>query len=709
MPPQGMPGPTTPGHPAMAPMQAQAGGAAPAKKGGGGLIIGIVLALVAIGGAAAAYFLFFAGPKSELSKKVPKDTEIFFEVPDIKNALGAFAGMSIVEAKELDGKKWEGEFKKGLKDAFEIKEDAAEDLLGSIKGIAIGSRGVTRKQQQVTLISFSSADGMEKLLKSERFSKEDDVGSGALYAVEPLKVDDPEEMKDWSAPKKMFARMSYDKKAKYNAFVWFQDAKLLAIGDREYIEDVSAVLGGSDSLASHENWGKAKFESGAQAIVYVSGDLVNNVDDDDIKRFTKGYFSEVAPFAGSLKLTDAGSLITMHGEMKGNKIGEEDQFASPVSLDIYEKLPAETIGYIAMSTKKKADGKELKKWFVKKVKSIDENLGDELDKNMDKMDEELGFKITDALDAVGDQMVLAAAVDRTLEYDKETKPEEYLDKVGVGYLVLVGNEDQAKKVVKKIKEKYFDEEGPLAKMYDVDDKGGGFVATPKEENSPVPEVRVIVEKEYVLVAAYGLAGRFEEAAKGKGKTLKDDDAHKRAIKSFSGSPRVLAWFDTGWVGEKALAFVNDDDKMKEELDEFEDETGISHKALVVKGANRITSAFAISIDTASDKWDLTVQGLNSEALSMAGALGVLIPRLSGGGPSPTRPVIEPGGTPPPSGGVTGVAECDALIAKLANCSAIPESTKTSITDALKQAAQMSPSAAAESCKQQMQSYTSLCP
>jgi hypothetical protein len=507
----------------------------------------------------------------------------------------------------------------------------------------------------------------------------------------------------------MFARMSYDKKAKWSAFVWFADAKILAIGNRDYIEDVSAVLGGSDSLASHENWGKAQFESGAHAIVYVSGDLVNNVDDEDIKRFTKGYFSEIAPFAGSMKLTDAGSLVTLKGEMKGNKIGEEDQFAGAVSLDIYEKLPAETIGYLAVSTKKKGDGKELKKWFVKKVKSVEEKLGEELDANLDKMDEELGFKLTDALDAVGDQMVIAAAVDRKLEYDKEKKPGEYFESVGVAMLVLIGNEDQAKKVVKKIKEKYFDEEGELAKMFDVDDKGAGFVATPKDEKGQLPEIRVIVEKEYLLVAAYGLAERFEEAAKGKGKTLAEDAAHKRAIKSFSGSPRLLAWFDTGWVGEKALAFVEDDDKLKEELDEFEDETGVSAKALVVKGENRITSAVAVSIDTSSDKWDLTVEGLNAEALSLFGAASVLIRGFGGPkGDMPVRPAIEPG-SPSPSGGVTGVAECDALITKVQGCSSIPDSTKTSMIDALKQAASMSPSAAAQSCKQQMTSLASLCP
>lgn len=713
-----MPGapPGAPGAPGVPGGQA----AAPKKKGGAGAIIGIVAALAVVGGLVAAYFIFFAGPSSQLSKKVPKDTEIFFEVPDVKHALGEFADMDIIDHKKLDSKKWSNEMRQGLEDAFDIKKDAAEDLMHSVESVAIAQRDVTRDQESVTLISFSSTDGMEKLLKSERFSKEDDVGSGALYEVERLEVDDPEEMSDWSAPKKMFAGMRFDAKSKYKAFVWFEKEKLLCIGNPDYIEDISSVLDGSDSLQAHEDWGKAKFEGGA-GIAFISSELTGKVDDDDVKRFMKGYFSEVAPFAGAMKFTSAGVLITLTGEMKGNKISEEDELASPASLDLYEKLPEETIAYAALSTTKKDDGKAAKKWLIKKLKSIEEGLGDEADDAFDAMDDQLDFDVVEMFDAMGDSMVIAVGVDRKIEYDEDKKPEEYIEEAGVAYLIEVGDEDKAKKIVKKLKEKLFEEDGPLEKMYEVDDKGDGFEAVPGEDApDSVPEVHVVVEKEYVLVTAGGLAKRFKEAAEKGKKTLADDKAHKTAIGSFSGDPRAIVWIDTGWLGGKFLEFAKDNDKMSEELDDFEDETGFSPDAIVTKGDDRLTSAIALVVDTSSDKWDLKLQALNGSVL-MAGSSAFFLMRAfakfdgpsSSPGAIPSMPTAVPAANPP-SGSKIGVPECDAYFDKIDSCSGLPQSTKDGMLkarDAMKQAASTSAgrTALASSCKQSMDSLKRLCP
>lgn len=696
------------------------GAAAAPKKKGSGAIIGVVAALAVIGALIGVYFVFFSGPSSQLSKKVPKDTEIFFEIPNVKGALGSVAGMDIIDASKLDSKKWENEIRKGLEDAFEIKKDTAEALMGSIESVAVAQRNVTKSQESVTLVSFSSTDGMEKLLKSERFSKEDDVGKGALYAVEPMKIDDPEEMKDWSGPKKSFARMSYDKKSKYRAFVWFQDAKLLAMGHPDYIEDISSVLDGSDSLANHENWGKAKFEGGS-ALVYVSPELTTKVDDDSLKSVMKGYFSEVRPFAGSMKFTDAGILTTFTGEMRGNKIGDEDELASAASLDLHERLPEETIGYITLSTKKKEDGKAAKKWLIKKLKSIEEGLGDQADKTFDAMDDEVGFKIEDLFDAVGDQMAIAVAVDRKVEYDEDKKPEEYMESAAVAYLIEIGDADKAKKIVKKVKEKFFEDEGPMASAYDVEDKGAGFIAEPKEEG-PTPEIQVIVEKEYILITAGGLAKRFVEAADKKKKTLADDGAHKAAVGSFSGSPRMIMWVDTGWIGGKALEIAKDNEKLSEQLDEFEDETGFNPAAIVTKGDKRLTSAVAFSIDTSSDHWDLKVQSINGELLLAAGSLAIFIPRMMSGGfavPTEEKFAVPDGPSPLPSpssgdsAASTGIAECDTYFDKVEKCTALPATSRLQILESkktMRDAAATSPmakSSLADSCKK-MSEALSMC-
>ena len=76
--------------------------------------------------------------------------------------------------------------------------------------------------------------------------------------------------------------------------------------------------------------------------------------------------------------------------------------------------------------------------------------------------------------------------------------------------------------------------------------------------------------------------------KGK-KTLAGDAAHKAAIGAFAGKPRGLLWMDTGWIGQVALEYVKDNEELKEELDKTEEDYGIKHKALVLKGDKRITS------------------------------------------------------------------------------------------------------------------------
>ena len=65
--------------------------------------------------------------------------------------------------------------------------------------------------------------------------------------------------------------------------------------------------------------------------------VVVRLEGDDEEKIVKGYFRDIAPFSGSVKLTGAGMLISMKGEMKGNKIGEDDELPSAASLDLYEK------------------------------------------------------------------------------------------------------------------------------------------------------------------------------------------------------------------------------------------------------------------------------------------------------------------------------------------------------------------------------------
>ncbi|MBW2455990.1 MAG: DUF4339 domain-containing protein, partial [Deltaproteobacteria bacterium] len=167
-PPVGAPPGAPPGAPG-APMPGP-GGPAPKKGGMGiGMIIGIVVGVLVVVGGIVAAVMFLGGGGGKLASKVPKDIEVFVEVPDIPGALADFAGMDIINAKEIKTEKQIKELRKGLTDAFGIKKGDAEDIMANVQSIAMAQRGTMDKEQSAVLIQFGGTDGMEKLLKSDRF------------------------------------------------------------------------------------------------------------------------------------------------------------------------------------------------------------------------------------------------------------------------------------------------------------------------------------------------------------------------------------------------------------------------------------------------------------------------------------------------------------------------------------------------------------
>jgi hypothetical protein len=628
------------------PMVAQAGApygtapqqaAPPKKKGGMGIILAIVGALVVIGGGIAAYFLFFAGPSSKLSNKVPKDTEIYFEVPSVKHLVESFAGMGIVDEKELDGKKLVKEIRDGMKDAFDIKKEEADALLDSIDSIAVAGRDITKKGSAAVIIGFNDADAVEKLLKSSRFSKEGELADGTRYAIERVELKGEEDfkaIKDWSPARKFFSFISADKDSKDDAVVWYPDAKLMVFGKIDFIEDIGGVVTkDKDNLAGSDRWKQADFSSGSSAIFFVESGVLKELEDEgkEGKEIVKGYFDDVAPFAGSIKFTDAGIVASLSGELKGTKVSEDDALPSAVGLDLFEKLPKETVAYIAVSSKSDLDGKEQVKRILKQLKAVDEHSSEQLEKGIDEMDKELGIGLAEILDAIGDQMVFALAVDRELTIDEKKKPDEYIEQGAAAYLLAVGDKDKAKKVVKTLREKLF-EEGPLKDAYDVDKKGEGFDATPKQEGKGAPEIRVRLTDDHLLIAAGGLSKRFTETLDNGKDSLAGDEAHSKAMDALGGKPHVILWADTGFAGRILLDFVNADDKRAKDLEEAEQDIGLSTKSIRLKGKNRVTSAIGIGIESKGASWRYRIDTLNLPALGVVGGIFVFARKLGPKGP-----------------------------------------------------------------------------
>jgi hypothetical protein len=455
------------------PIQATAmggGGGAPAKKkGGAGLIIGLVVALLVLGGGAAAAWMWLRSSGPELAKYVPKDAEVYVEVPSFTKALVSFVDMDPIDKSALDPDKRSGELYKGFAKAFDLKEDDAKAFFTDMTGVAFAGRDLDDEAHGAMLIGFGSSGAVEKFLKSERLAKDEKVGSGMAYHIEKRDEEDTKDMK-WA--ERAFSELSHS--GEKSVFVWFADQKLLVIGDTDYVEDISKVLGGKkDSLKSgNDAFKSAKWPSGSAMIAWVDSKVV---DDDDIK---KDFMNGVGPFLGSMRFVDAGMVTTLSGELKGKKLPDDKSIEKPSTLELPNKVPADTLAYLAFSTKTGMTGEEAQKQIIKNLEAEDEKAAEKFEEAMEQSKEKLGLDIKTFYDLLGDEAILAVTVDDDLDFAMiEKKDKEALEHVGVVFALQIKDEAKAKKVVKKAQEE-LEELGKMMKA-EISDKDGGFMVEPR--------------------------------------------------------------------------------------------------------------------------------------------------------------------------------------------------------------------------------------
>ena len=651
--------------------------AGPAKKSSLGLIIGLVVGLLVIGGGAYGAYWFFSGASPVLAKYMPKDTQAYFEIPSATKALVKLAGTDVIDSKEIDTDKENDKAVEGLTNAFDgLKKDDAKALMKSVNGWASGMRKVKDDKQEVGMISFSSADPVEALLKTDRFSKGDKLAGGQGYELKERNVDFDKLKKAGPIESGLsFTQFKGDKKV----LVWFADKKILAWGTKDMVEESGKVMtGDKESLASTDKFKSAKFESGSVAVGWVDSDLLNDKDDEKMTDMKKKFFDGVDPFVFSGRVASGGMVLTFTGNLKGKAIPDEKIIPEPGKISLQEKLPATTVAYIAVANGKKIDAKEGKKALVDFVSSLDKDKGKDFDKNIDKLSDVIGVSYETLHDAFGGTMnipkeeIIAINLTEKFKFGDDIKPEDLPDNGGAELLVRVADKDAAAKVVKALREKVF-EDGPAKDMFDVSKKDEGFVATMKSGPAVVVKVDIKDDVAMVLVGGKKRVDEMADAFDGKGDTLKGDKSHKLAMSSLDSKPVMLMWADTGRILKGLMT-----DDMK---DKFKDQ-GIPYKAFKLDGDGHITSAIAIEGRAKDGGVSYRIETLNIVALVPIGemASGKIAGVLMGGGlggrhhggddfeppPSHTDPSSGSGG----SGDSTGIQECDDYLAKMETCSVL---------------------------------------
>ena len=647
----------------------------------GALVLGVVVWLLAT------FVVSCGGPK--LAKAVPKDVQVYFEIPNVKKALVGFRGQDYIDTDELDEKKIVEDTVKAFSKAFDVDEDEAEDILMGVDGLSISARNLDKRGEGAMLIKFGSNSDIEKLVGAKRFKEDGTVGGEARYTLKRREIE-YEKLKDASAQEKAFSEWSLSGEKK--GIVWIKDHKILAVGENDYIAECIKVLeGDKDSLASTDGWKDSKFEGGQHAYLWIDTRLAAD-GPKDVKKLADGYLKDVGGIVLSAKFVDAGMLVSARGKLSGSMVPKEELSPKKASLDLYKRVPEETVAYIAMATELDAEGKEVQKEMLKSIdKSVPEG-SKQIEKGIDEIEKGLGVKVADLFDMFGEQAIFAVAVSKDYKLSPGTIEDDLSKHFGAVYIQELRNKDAketAEKLVKQLKTKVF--EGLATGQYKVSGDGEGFKAEPT--GPKLPYVRVVFEDDHLLIMAgsKNMNERFVEAFTDKTDTLKKDDAHGEAIDAFSGKPGMIMWFDTGRIAEAAL-------KLEPKADEMvKKELGISLKAFKLSGEERITSAIAMTIKhKGDDEMEYVVESLNAVPL-FAGIGAASLFRMKRafeqidddmGKPSPGFPAPAPAPAPAvggSGGGGIGVPECDDYLKKMDSCILkMPAASQTPMRDAMKQ-------------------------
>jgi hypothetical protein len=354
---------------------------------------------------------------------------------------------------------------------------------------------------------------------------------------------------------------------------------------------------------------------------------------------------------------------------------KDKAYTPAAAIKLPKKLPTDTLGYIAFSSKTNLTGKEMEDLLVSSIGDADPNLSGEVKEGMSKLDETLGFSLKTIYDALGDEGAIAVIADKNYRFDPSKDPKDSLHSLALTYIQHVKDKSSAEKIVTNVKQKLF--EGMLKEAFKLTPDGVGFYAQPVDAKEGMPSVQVKFIDDYLFISAgaSSLVDRSVSALKDGKDTLGDDGAHKSAIGALSGDAHVYLWVDTGRIMDQML-------KATPQIEQEVTKRGFSVAAIRMTGSDRLTSAVSISVKAKDGVWDYRIDSLNLMAAAPIGAfVGLMRPKRDDfGDPSD---IGGSTGTSAGSGTLIGVAECDEYLRKMDDCiEKMPASVRASMKDGM---------------------------
>jgi hypothetical protein len=281
-------------------------------------------------------------------------------------------------------------------------------------------------------------------------------------------------------------------------------------------------------------------------------------------------------------------------------------------LNLGQRLPEETFGYVALSTSSKVTGAETEKLLIEQLSSVDPRARGQVEQGLRQLEQLLGVSASKLLDGVGGQSVIGLSAPTGTSVDALGTGPQALAHFNLTWILELKDATEYQKLAAQLKRKLL----PGVREVTVHDDGAGFSLAPR---APLAiSLRLKFLDKYLFLTAGGdtLCDRAERAFANGERTLKDDVAHKTSLAALPSKQHFLLWVDSG----RLMDALQKNSLLSAQLTH----SGLSLDKLRLTGPERVVSALSVSGEVSNDVWTFQLDALNFQALAPLAAGGAAL-------------------------------------------------------------------------------------
>jgi len=600
----------------------------------GWVALSVVTALAVVG---AVVFLTRARtPPALLAQFAPADVSVFVEMPSLSFALASMATVTVADPAQVDLASSKRELAREIAGSLHVSGDEADAMAQAVSGAAFVGRVEGQELHSAWVVAFTSEAPVLPLLASNRLTSEGAFGQGGkafhVTAVPALK----------DAP--LFAAWLREVSTTTTArtLAWLPSARLLLLGDSHLLADIAAVAEvGKPSLENHAGFQLARAHQpsdGAAAIAFADTHALADIPALASDPLLASYIHDGGPVTGVARFTPAGGLVSARFSVLGATAPRLGAVAAQASkLTLVDRLPVETVAYVALATRAVVkDPMAAKSALLAVAQTAHHLTGADISATLAELERDTGITLDELVASAGDEAAFGLLAEPGVKYGTSLA---HAALEGAGAFVVVGADDHAaaERTVAKLRSTV--EKSRLASLATITPDGSGFVATPGDgarsqlsglygATLPTLRVRCVEKLVVVVVAPPALVTRMFASLDEGIDTLKDSPAHALAMRTLHAGAHGYAWVDTGRLA--SIVFAGNPNVAASAK-----ARGLPIDSLVLDGPSRLTTAFGLDVHEADGTAVLDVETLNLGALALLEGLGTSPPRK----PPPPLPAL----------------------------------------------------------------------